>query len=49
MDIYYDFEVPKEDEILLKNEWKLPSTCQFLNLFQSLLKLKEQVKPYDLE
>ena len=49
MDNYYDFEVSKEDELILKNEWKLTATCQFFNLFKSMLKLKEPIAPYDLE
>lgn len=49
MDITYDLEVSKEDELVLRNHWKLVSTCQFINMFKNILKLKEGVSPYDLE
>ena len=49
MDSIYDFEVSKEDEMKLRNHWKLPATCQFINMFKSFFKLKEPVTPYDLE
>lgn len=49
MDTIYDLEVSKEDEMVLRNNWKLISTSQFINLFKNALKLKETVTPYDLE
>ncbi len=49
MDMYYDFEVSKEDELFLRNNWKLPATCQFINLFRNVLRVKDVVTPYDLE
>lgn len=49
MEAYYDFEVPKEDELLLRNQWKLPATCQFINMFRNVLKIKDPLTPYDLE
>jgi hypothetical protein len=49
MENIYDFEVSKEDELCLRNNWKLPSTCQFINLFKNVLKVKDTVTPYDLE
>jgi hypothetical protein len=49
MDITYDLEVSKEDERVLRNDWKLVSICQFINMFKNVLKLKDVVNPYDLE
>ena len=49
MEPYYDFEVPKEDELLLRNQWKLPATCQFINMFRNVLKIRDPITPYDLE
>lgn len=49
MDTIYDLDVSKEDEMLLRNNWKLISTSQFVNLFRNALKIKESVTPYDLE
>lgn len=44
-----EFEVSQEDVMILRNNWKLVSTTQFLCLFKNVLKLKESVTPYDLE
>jgi hypothetical protein len=49
VDVNYDFDVSKEDELLLRNHWKLISTCQFVNMFKNVLKLRQSVTPYDLE
>jgi len=49
MDTIYDLDVSKEEELILRNNWKLISTCQFINLFKNVLKVKEPVTPYDLE
>lgn len=49
MDAYYDFEVSREDELILRKDCKLVSTTQFINIFKNVLKLKEAVTPYDLE
>jgi len=49
MDTIYDLEVSKEDEMYLRNNWKLVSTCQFINLFKNVIKVKDAVTPYDLE
>ena len=44
-----ELKVSKEDEIYLRNHWKLVATSQFVNLFRNLFKLKEPLTPYDLE
>ena len=53
MDTLYDLEVSKEDEMLLRNNWKLISTAQFLNMFRNVMKMNKDpyymVTPYDLE
>lgn len=49
MEGIYDFEVSRDDEQILRNNWKLPSICQFMNMFKNVLKLKDVVTPYDLE
>ena len=44
-----DLAVPREDEVYLRNSWKLLASCQFFNLFRGLFKLKEPLTPFDLE
>ena len=45
-----ELEVSREDEMYLRNNWKLIAASQFLNLFRGLLKLKDTaVTPYELE
>ena len=45
-----ELEGSKEDEIYLRNNWKLIAASQFLNIFRGLLKLKDTgVTPYELE
>jgi hypothetical protein len=42
-------EVPKEDELYLRNHWKLVAVSQFVDLFKNLFKFKDPLTPYDLE
>ena len=49
MDINNDIEVSKDEEMFLRHHWKLISTCQFTNMFKNVLKLRDNVTPYDLE
>ena len=44
-----ELKVSKEDEVYLRNHWKLVATSQFVNLFRNLFKLKDPLTPYDLE
>ena len=41
MDTLYDLEVSKEDEQLFRNNWKLISTCQFLNMFRNVMRMSK--------
>jgi len=43
--------VPREDELYLRNHWKLLASVQFLNLFKNLFRFKDPavITPFDLE
>lgn len=44
-----ELEVSKEDELFLRNHWKLIAIAQFFNLFKPVLRFRDCITPYDLE